>query len=221
MNALGPALIRQYLNRLGVSARPEPTLESLRVLHQRHVERVAYENLEIQLGRTTTVQPTESACRIVSGTGGYCFHLNGAFAALLLSLGYDVAIHRGQVKKTERPPFGVEFTNHLALTVNIAGRHWFIDVGLGDALHSPVPLKIGSFQQGPFTFSLLRRRGGWRFHHDIYGSFNVMDWEDRHATLADFADPHTELSTAPDSPFVRRLIIMRRCACQIDVLVDN
>ncbi|WP_308250630.1 arylamine N-acetyltransferase, partial [Nonomuraea rhizosphaerae] len=51
-----------------------PSAEGLRRLHVAHIERVAYEVLEIWLGRRTTVEPAESAARIIGGRGGYCYH---------------------------------------------------------------------------------------------------------------------------------------------------
>jgi len=213
--------VRRYLYRLGVERPPKPTIDALDLLHRRHVELVAYENLDIQLGQPTTVHPVESAARIADGRGGYCFHLNGAFSALLFSLGYQVSIHRGQVRKSARPASGVEFPNHLALTANVDGRDWLIDVGLGDALHSPIPLAPNAFRQGPFMFRLLHTSGGWRFEHDVNGSFTVMDWESNDADVEEFAVAHKQLSTASESTFVRNLIVMRRCACHIDTLIGR
>ena len=40
-------------------------------------------NLWIWLGEKATVDPDESVRRILRGRGGYCYHLNGAFSALL------------------------------------------------------------------------------------------------------------------------------------------
>lgn len=215
---MNPALAHRYLRRLGFGSWPAPTLETLFHLHRRHVERVAYENLDIQLGRATTVWPAESAERIAAGRGGYCFHLNGAFAALLDALGYAVTIHRGQVKKVPDPPVGVTFANHLALTVACEGREWFVDVGLGDGIHAPVPLRPGGFRQGPFRYALRTVSGGWRFVHDRRGSFTAMDFETDPAELDDFTEAHRILSTGPDSTFVRHFIVMRRTASALDRL---
>jgi len=185
------------------------------------------------------VWPAESAERIAAGRGGYCFHLNGAFATLLDALGYRVTIHRGQVKKVPDPPPGVTFANHLALTVACEGREWFVDVGLGDGIHTPVPLRPGGFRQGPFRYA-LRATGsgtypaagldghaaaggatdpdGWRFVHDHRGSFTVMDFETAPAGLDDFTEAHRVLSTSPDSTFRRHFIVMRRTASGLDRL---
>jgi N-hydroxyarylamine O-acetyltransferase len=215
---VNPALAHRYLRRLGFGSWPAPTLETLFHLHRRHVERVAYENLDIQLGRATTVWPAESAERIAAGRGGYCFHLNGAFAALLDTLGYRVTVHRGQVKKTPDPPGGVTFANHLALTVECEGREWFVDVGLGDGIHTPVPLRSGGFRQGPFRYALRATPDGWRFVHDRRGSFTAMDFESAPAGIDEFSDAHRILSTGPNSTFVRHFIVMRRTADRLDRL---
>ena len=71
--------IEDYLAHIGASVAAPPSLEALADLQARHLERVVFENLEIQRGRRTTVDYAESAARIVKrGRGGYCFHLNGA-----------------------------------------------------------------------------------------------------------------------------------------------
>ena len=85
----------------------------------------------------------------VQHRGGYCFHLNGAFSELLRSLGYDVVRHVGGVHGPEGAT-GEEMANHLVLTVrnlpndaNPDGT-WYVDVGLGDALHEPLPLRAST-----------------------------------------------------------------------------
>jgi N-hydroxyarylamine O-acetyltransferase len=89
-----------YLARLGLPelAGHEPAVPALRALHRAHAERVPYECLEIHLDRPTKVCPAASVRRIVAGRGGYCFHLNGAFSALLRALGYCVTRHVGGVQ---------------------------------------------------------------------------------------------------------------------------
>lgn len=215
-----------YLARLGLPDPGRPSVAALFDLHRAHVERVPYENLEIHLGVSTTVDPGESADRIVRrGRGGYCFHLNGAFAALLCALGYRVRWHVGGVVSGDEPPGASG--NHLAITVHGLATPdcpdgvWFVDVGLGDALHEPLPLRPGVFRQGPFTYALARSSAvpfGWRFDHDPSGSFTGMDFAPGAASPDDFAAMHVQLSTSPDSPFVRTLAVQRRDATGVDML---
>ena len=212
--------VRGYLSMLEVTDPGPPSVAALFALHRAHAERVPYENVEIQLGRPTTVDPYESVERIVRRRrGGYCFHLNGAFATLLDALGYRVRWHLAWVESAS--------VNHLALTVHgLACEEcpdgvWFVDVGLGDGLHEPLPLRPGVFGQGPFTYALDRSSVvpfGWRFDHDPSGSFARMDFAPASAVPADFAEHHVRLSTSPDSPFVRTLTVQRRDANGVDVL---
>src|SRR3954447_16717945 len=107
-----------YLRRLRLPhlAGSAPSIEGLFALHRAHAELVPYETLEIWLGRPTTVEPSDSVRRILRGRGGYCFHLNGAFSALLSALGYRVTRHVGGVQNNPQRPAGAT-GNHLVLTV--------------------------------------------------------------------------------------------------------
>jgi N-hydroxyarylamine O-acetyltransferase len=217
-----------YLRRLGIDDPGPPTAANLDALHRAHVERIPYEAIEIQLGRPTTVDPHEAAERIITRQrGGYCYHLNGAFSLLLHELGYDVTWHRGGVQNRSDPEPVRATGNHLALTVtglpsdeNPDGE-WFVDAGLGDALHRPLPLSEGRYEQGPFTYALRpsdTEPGGWHFDHDPSGSFIGMDFRPTEATQQDFQARHHYLSTSPDSPFVRTCSIQKRDATGVDAL---
>jgi N-hydroxyarylamine O-acetyltransferase len=219
--------VNRYLARLGVPHAGPPSVEGLRALHRAHVARVPYENLEIQLGRPTSVSGLESATRIIRGRGGYCYHLNGGFALLLSALGYAVRRHRAGVQAHGQPlPPGAN-GNHLALTVHgLSSRDnpdgmWLVDVGLGDALYEPLPLRAGEYADGPFRFALAPSTVeflGWRFTHDRYGSFQAMDFRADVATEAEFAGRHEWLSTDPRSPFVQVATVQRRDAGGVDIL---
>lgn len=217
----------------GLGAGP-PSVEGLFRLHRAHAERVPYETLWIHLGERWGIDLADSAHRIAtSGRGGYCFHLNGAFGVLLEALGYDVTRHVGGVHGPAGPS-GDEMTNHMVLTV--AGlpseAHpegtWYVDVGLGDALHEPLPLRAGAYRQGPFALSLESPPpgavagdgpgGGWHLTHDAAGGFAGMSWRAAPTGMDAFADRHAWLSTSPESGFVRVLTAQRRDATGVDVL---
>ncbi|WP_329383574.1 arylamine N-acetyltransferase [Streptomyces sp. NBC_01351] len=207
-----------YLRRLGITGPHTPSVEGLFALQRAHLERVPYENVEIHLGRPPGIDPELSAGRFGAGRGGYCFHLNGGFAALLDSLGYDVTRHVGGVY--EDPEVREINGNHLALTVRVDGEAYLVDVGLGDGPHEPLPLREGSYEQGGFLYRLEPLDGadqGWTYHN-TGGPFPVMNFRSAPATMADFADEHLRLSTAPDSPFIRTLALLRRDAAGIDIL---
>ena len=219
-----------YLRRLRLSDPGPPSAANLARLHRAHVEHVPYSTVDIQLGRPGSLDPEEAAARIVrTGRAGYCYQLNGAFALLLGTLGYDVRHHRGCVTD-DRVPAVEPFPNHLALTVHglptpdHPGGSWLVDAGLGDAMRDPVALRSGAVRQGDFAYGLRASEafaGGWRFEHDPRGSFGAMDFESDDALPSAIAAGHRYLSTAPESVFVQRLTIQRRDATGIDKLVSR
>lgn len=197
--------VTAYLARLGIPRPAAPDVATLFALHQAQAERIPYENLAIHLGRSTTVDPAESVARFVRGGGGYCFHLNGAFAALLEALGYQVTRHEGEVRNAaldaEDDPLIT--TTHAALVVRCEGREWFVDTGL-NALYEPMPLLDGAeVRQGPFTVRLERWKpaeAGWRLIHDpLADSFTAMVFTQRPVPMAAFAPAHLRLANDPDS----------------------
>jgi arylamine N-acetyltransferase len=215
-----------YLRRLGLEAEP-PSVEALRRIHRRQVERVPYETMWIHAGEAWGIDPAASAGRIaLHGRGGYCYHLNGALGELLNSLGYVVGRHIGGV----HGPGGPDETsagNHLVLTVsglptdaNPSGV-WYVDAGLGDALHEPLPLMAGVYHQVPFLLSLEESEAGcneWHLTHDPSGGFTGMSWNATEAKQADFTAKHQWLSTSPESGFVQVAMAERRDATGIDVI---
>src|SRR5205807_5769289 len=118
-------------------------------------------------------------------------------------------------------------TNHLVLTVhglpspdNQAG-DWYVDVGLGDALYDALPLRPGEVRQPPFVLRLDETPGGvgdWHLTHDPAGSFPGMAWRAAPTDLAAFEGTNTNLSTSPESGFVKILSVQRRRAQAVDIL---
>lgn len=209
-----------YLAVLGTDRPAAPTLEVLRALHRAQVERVAYETIDNQLGRLTGIGAEESVARILRGRGGYCFHLNGAFAALLTALGYDVTLHKAGIQDEVEDPDGPG-GDHLALTVQLDGERWLVDTGLAGGMYEPLPLRQGTYTQGPFTYAMAPSvvvPGGWRFTHDPRGAFTAMVFAPEPVELSSFAAKHHQLSTSPESGFVRVLQAQLRDATGVDML---
>jgi N-hydroxyarylamine O-acetyltransferase len=194
-----------FLQRIGVADHAEPSIEALSELHAAFVGAVPYETVQYQFGQGGPMDPEAVAQRIIlRETGGYCFQLNGVFAHLLTSLGYDVTMHRGGVQTATRP--AVVDASHMVLTTVLEGEPWLVDVGLGDGLLTPMPLQVGATAyQEPFTLTLRESQivDGWRLDHDPRSSITGMDFESAPATYADFETQHQDLSKSPDSPFVR------------------
>ena len=213
-------LAEAYLGLLDVdAARGEVDEATLRRLQAAHVGRVPYETLDIVLGRPPGIDPIDSVRRIVGGRGGYCYHLNGAFSALLAWLGVDVTRHVAGVQRRGGDAPGPN-GNHLGLTARTQdGRAWLVDVGLGDGPAEPLPLAIGVHKQRGHRYRLARSthaQAGWRFEHDPSGSFEGFDMESGNAAIGDFASMHAYLST--ESGFARTVTAQRRVGDRIEIL---
>ena len=221
---LVPDLVDGYLTFLGYADRPAPTVASLVELHQRHLARVPYENLEIMLGRPPSVAPLDSLARVGRvGRAGYCFHQNGALEVALRELGFAVERRHGHVWTSEDDRHtGV--LNHLVLVVtglptdDNPGGEWWPDVGLGDALGDPLPLVVGEYEQGGFDYALTEvRDDGWSFLADRTGSFTGVEVSGV-PTDAEIAERHASLSTPPDGRFATVLVVQRRMPEHVDVV---
>jgi N-hydroxyarylamine O-acetyltransferase len=222
--SLDAELQEPYLRRLDLSPEP-PSIEALQRLHRRHVERVPYETMWIHSGEIWGINPVDSARRIaVEGRGGYCYHLNGAFGALLRSLGYEVTDHVGGVHGPEGPNVAA-MGNHLVLavshlpTVENPSGTWYVDVGLGDALYEALPLMAATYAQEPWRLSLDSiGHEEWHLAHDPKGGFVGMSWTTAEASEGDFTSQHEWLSTSPSSGFVQVAMAQHRDASGVDVI---
>jgi len=129
-----------YLKRIGLTGpagTPSPGL--LRELHERHLSTVPFENLGIHLDEAITLDEAALVDKIVRRRrGGFCYELNGAFAALLAALGFQVSRRAARVFG-EDGTLGIPF-DHLALVVELDRERWLADVGFGR--HSRYPLRL-------------------------------------------------------------------------------
>jgi len=216
---LTAAVVRAYLQRLGIVDVQPPTRSFLFELHRAHVERLPWETVDIFAGRPAAIELRQSVELMTSGRSGYCFHLNGAFGALLRALGYRVNWHRGGVQPAGEAPRINGF--HLGITVELPDEEpgeptWLVDVGLGDMPYEPLPLRHGVYAQGPLTYGLTASAmvdKGWRLVHDPLGAFAGVDYApDVVAGPEAFEQQHELYSTSPDSPWINLFLVRQRHA---------
>jgi len=198
--------VSSYLERIGYEGPREPTLDVLRALHRRHMLAVPFENLDIHLGRTIVLDEAAFFDKIVrQRRGGFCYELNGLFAALLRELGYEVDLLSGRVAN-EIGRFGPEF-DHLVLRVRLDGQPWIADVGFGDSFLEPLALEGGEQSRGgvmyfidswPEGLILLREEKG------VWSERYVFTLQPRR--LEEFAGMCVYHQTSPNSTFPRARI---------------
>lgn len=124
--------IEGYLSRLGYVDMVDTSAECLKKLQERHYRSIAYESLDIWTGKEVTSLANDALYEkiIVKRRGGYCFELNGLFAELLRSLGFDVKEYFARWHFGESEP--IPYRRHRALEVTTKeGDVYLADVGVG------------------------------------------------------------------------------------------
>jgi N-hydroxyarylamine O-acetyltransferase len=196
-----------YLSRIGYTGPTEPTTAVLRNLHRCHMLSVPFENLDIGRGRKIVCDEEFFVRKIVDRRrGGFCYELNGAFAALLRELEFQVTLLSARVPHLDGSD-GPEF-DHLALRVDLE-EPWLADVGFGDSFAEPLRLQPDIEQvEGRRSYRLVEESGVldlqvrepdavWKREYD----FTLHPRE-----LAEFAPMCHYHQTSPASPFTQKRI---------------
>lgn len=202
--------IQDYLQRIKYSGPLTPSAEVLRRLQHSHLLTVPFENLSIHSHEAIVL--TDDALFekiVVRKRGGFCYELNGLFAALLRELGFDVAMLSAQVANAEGV-FGPDF-DHMTLLVT-GEQRWLVDVGFGDSFLEPLLLdETGEQVQGERAYRIASE-GARRV---LWQRLPGEDWKpDYRFTLqpfqyADYAAMCEYHQTSPNSHFTKARICSR------------
>jgi N-hydroxyarylamine O-acetyltransferase len=121
---------------------------------------VPFENLDIHLRRTIVLDEGKLFEKIVrQRRGGFCYELNGLFAALLRKLHFQVTLLSARVYDGGNP--GPEF-DHMTLLVQSEGR-WLADIGFGDSFIDPLRLDDpGEQNQRGIGYRIEREGDIWK-----------------------------------------------------------
>ncbi len=210
-----PIDISSYLERINYDGPLDPTAATLTRLHRAHLLTVPFENLDIRRGRPIVLDEALFFDKIVRRRrGGFCFELNGLFAALLRELGFSVALLSARVPDAEGHP-RCEF-DHLALRVDAedgdsARRSWLADVGFGDCFLEPLQLVADVEQkEAAVSYRLVSNQERWRVERRDQQHWNlVYDFTLAPHRLDEFAGMCHYHQTSPDSPFTARSVCSR------------
>jgi N-hydroxyarylamine O-acetyltransferase len=190
------------LRHIGLDAMPAPDADGLRELHRAYVRAVPYEDLSVQLGECGPLDPQALTARVTGGRGGYCFELNTVLFELLRAAGLRVGRHQARVN-------GSVLCNHMALVVDVGGRRFLADAGLGEGPLDPLELADGAVSAGPLRWAVSRSGDGWRLAQHEFGSIASFVFADAPSALAEFEPHHHRLSRTPDSSFVQTLVLQQ------------
>jgi N-hydroxyarylamine O-acetyltransferase len=212
------APVELYLARIGYSGPRTPTLDTLRATHHAHLLTVPFENLDIALNRKITVNEDAFLRKVVEQRrGGFCYELNGAFAALLRALGFQVTLLSARVARRQGGE-GPEF-DHLTLRVDLsAGSQeeskmpWLADVGFGESFLEPLRMAPELEQHDPAgSFRIIGQGERWQLEkaepEGIWARQYSFSLEPRR--LEEFAGMCHYHQTSPDSSFTQNRLCSR------------
>jgi N-hydroxyarylamine O-acetyltransferase len=130
--------IKSYLERIRFRKSLLAGSDTLRDLQKAHLLTVPFENLSIHSNDPIILDDSALFEKMVERRrGGFCYELNGLFAALLRALDFDVVMLSAEVANAEGA-YGPKF-DHMALLVSL-GERWLVDVGFGDSFREPLLL---------------------------------------------------------------------------------
>ena len=196
-----------YLDRINYAGPTSATVETLRGLHRCHMFAVPFENLDIGLGRKIVCDEDAFIRKIVGQRrGGFCYEMNGAFAALLRELGFRVTLLSARVASEDggsSPDF-----DHLTLRVDL-DEPWLADVGFGDCFVEPLHMRPGVEQlQGERRFRIADDRGSM----GVEMAEAARTWKRQYSftqtprSLDEFAPRCEYHQTSPESTFTQKRV---------------
>lgn len=206
-SSLDDATVKRYLSRIGAEAPATADLTSLTSLMRAHLVAVPFENLDVFHLRPVSTALEWSIPKIVEqGRGGWCFEVNGAFGALLRSVGFDVR-YLGAAVLLSGPNRTLD---HLCLEVRL-DQPYLVDVGFGDTFISPLQLNTHAEQDGGNgTYQLMASPIGDTLTRHVDGVPEASYRFKRVAhSLADFAPASEALASDSDGTFRKGPVITR------------
>lgn len=212
--------VRTYLDRIGFEGAPRADLDTLTRIHRGHLTSIPYENLDVMLGRPVDLDPAHAFDKLVTRRrGGWCYEMNGLLAWALEEIGFKVTRLAGAVHRTHLGDDVIG--NHLVLLTHL-DQTYLTDVGFGDGLFEPVPLRESAISQYGFDSRLVRAADGWwRYHNHQNGGAPTFDFRAEPADLRVLARMCEYLRTSLHSPFTQNVVLQRRGPDRVEILRNS
>ena len=204
--------LKEYFERIDYTPGEDETPEQiLRNLHVGHVSHIPYENLDTYRGmRIDLSDETLFDKQVRRKRGGYCFEMNGMFAMVLRSLGFNFKRVSARLNITG-DGFGAYM--HCAAIVTIGEKRFIADVGCGSGGFAEpleiIPGHIHNVIGG--TFRIVEdEKFGYVIQWKRSGSEELTDYmcvQDLEAMQGDFELGSFYGDTHPTSKFRHTLML--------------
>jgi len=213
-----------YFRRIGYSGGRTPSLETLRAIHLRHAEAIAFENLDPLMRRTPRLDLVSLQEKLVrDGRGGWCFEQNLLFSHMLRALRFRVTTLSARVLWNQ-PEDAITARSHMLMRVELDAGPYIADVGFGaQTLTGPLRLEPDGEQATPHEpFRLLRAGDGFKMQSKIDGAWkSLYRFDQQEQFQPDYEVSNYYLSTFPGSHFLHSLMVGRTDAGRRYALRNN
>ena len=133
--------------------------------------------------------------------------MNGLFGWALEEIGFSITRLAAGVGREQVGEAAVG--NHLALRVQL-DRLYLADVGFGDGIFEPVPLRTGPIRQRSFDFRLEHLPDGWwRIYNHPSGAARSFDFDEAPGEREVMERKCAYLQSAPESTFRKVAVVQR------------
>lgn len=138
-----------YCARLGLGGAPKADAEGLAQLQAAHRQAIAFENIDVLLGRGIRIDSDSVFDKLVMRQrGGYCFEQNRLYADMLAEIGFRLRPLMARVRLAV-PEGLVPPRTHILLLVELEDGFWIADAGFGGSYVPVMPLRDGVEAQTP------------------------------------------------------------------------
>ena len=195
--------VEAYLQRIEYGGPRQPSAACLRGLHRQHLFTVPFENLDIPLRNTISLDLAQLYDKIVMcRRGGFCYELNGLFCELLTAMGFQARMLSARVHRDDST-FGPEF-DHMLLKVEL-DESWLADVGFGESFVNPIVFRAGGTDDvNGQRYSVVSSGDEWQLlRAEEDGWIPQYSFRDVPHRLSDYAGMCLFHQTSPDSHFTK------------------
>jgi amide synthase len=170
--------VDSYLSIIGYPGPREATLDTLKAVHKRHLETIAFDNTlnanrgigiwdDVDVDIDTVFQQV-----VLGGRGGVCFELNGLFRRLLQELGFTVEVLSAGVRGPNGE-FGPDL-EHMFNRVLLDGETYLVDVGIsGPSYLEPLLMTKTEQEQYGSRFRVVEFAG----YHIVQHKARAGQWQ--------------------------------------------
>lgn len=216
--------VKEYLKRIGIDENfLEPTPDNLELLQRQHLSHIPFENLDIHWQRPIVLDTAKFYKKIVeSERGGFCYELNGLFAWLLNSLGFQSKIISARVFKASNE-LSPEY-DHLAILTKIEDEECLVDVGFGSFIAEPLKFILNVEQMDATGTYLIKKYDENYFQvvkKDNGQWVSEIAFQTLSRDLSEFAEMCNFHQTSPESHFTQGEVCSLMTASGRKTLTDN